>query len=199
MKTEGQWSVPASEKRALIKQMLEEGLSQAEIGRRLGLTKSTVSYHARRLGLPVKDKCARRYDWAEIQVAVNEGLSLRECMGKFGFTRGSWARAVRRGAVVPRQWITPIDELLVVGPRRSRGHIKARLLREGLKGPRCEICGLSEWLGKPLSLELHHVNGRGNDNRLENLQLLCGNCHSQTDNWGGRGIRRKSVAEEQAA
>jgi len=130
---------------------------------------------------------------------VNEGLSLRECMEKFGFTRGSWARAARRGAVVPRQWITPIEELLVVGPRRSRGHIKARLLREGLKENRCEICGLSKWLGKPLSLELHHVNERGNDNRLENLQLLCGNCHSQTDNWGGRGIRRNAVPDDEAA
>lgn len=120
-------------------------------------------------------------------------------MEKFGFTRGSWARAARRGAVVPRQWITPIEELLVVGPRRSRGHIKARLLREGLKENRCEICGLSKWLGKPLSLELHHVNERGNDNRLENLQLLCGNCHSQTDNWGGRGIRRNAVPDDEAA
>jgi DNA-binding transcriptional ArsR family regulator len=199
MKTEGEWSVPASEKRVLIKRMLREGLSQAEIGRRLGLTKSTVSYHARRLGLPVKDKCARRYDWAEIQAVVDKGFSLRECMEKFGFTRGSWARAVRRGAVIPRQWVTPIGELLVVGPRRSRGHIKARLLRERLKENRCEICGLSEWRGKPLGLELHHVNGRGNDNRLENLQLLCGNCHSQTDNWGGRGILRKAAPEDQAA
>ena len=77
------------------------------------------------------------------------------------------------------------------GPEAGAAHFKSRLLREGLKENRCEICGLSEWLGNPFSLELHHVNGRGNDNRLENLQLLCGNCHSQTDNWGGRGIRRK--------
>jgi 5-methylcytosine-specific restriction endonuclease McrA len=45
-------------------------------------------------------------------------------------------------------------------------------------------------------LELHHVNGDGNDNRLENLNLLCGNCHSQTDNWGGRGVEKVKVPNE---
>jgi 5-methylcytosine-specific restriction endonuclease McrA len=59
-----------------------------------------------------------------------------------------------------------------------------------LKEARCERCGLTEWLGKPLPLQLHHVNGDGKDNRPENLQILCPNCHSQTDSWGGR-IRRK--------
>ncbi len=91
---------------------------------------------------------------------------------------------------MPRPWVTPIENLLVTGMRRSRSHVKARLLREGLKENRCETCGITEWRGRPLSMELHHVNGDGEDNRLENLQLLCGNCHAQTDNWGGRGRRR---------
>jgi 5-methylcytosine-specific restriction endonuclease McrA len=189
----------ASRRRGLVARLRGEGMSYSAIGRRLGISKSTVAYHARRLGIPADDRCARRYDWAEIQAAVDEGLALRECMKRFGFTRGSWAKAVKRGDVVPRQWITSMEELLVVGPRRGRGHIKARLLREGLKESRCEVCGLSEWLGKPLSLELHHINGRGNDNRLENLQLLCGNCHSQTDNWGGRGRKGGVSTEEEAA
>jgi 5-methylcytosine-specific restriction endonuclease McrA len=64
--------------------------------------------------------------------------------------------------------------------------LKARLLKDGLKELRCEECGLSDWRDRPLSLELHHVNGDGRDNRLSNLVLLCPNCHSQTDNWGGR-------------
>lgn len=51
---------------------------------------------------------------------------------------------------------------------------------------RCEKCGLDEWRGSPLSLALHHVNGDRHDNRLANLQLLCPNCHSQTDNFAGR-------------
>jgi hypothetical protein len=56
-------------------------------------------------------------------------------------------------------------------------------------------CGISEWRDRPLSLELHHRNGEKHDNRLENLALLCPNCHSQTDSWGGRNV---AVAEEAA-
>ena len=55
-----------------------------------------------------------------------------------------------------------------------------------LKGRKCECCGTTEWYGKPINLEIHHINGVRSDNRLENLQLLCPNCHSYTENWRGR-------------
>jgi hypothetical protein len=182
--------VRASDKRALISRLRLEGWSYSQICRRLGISKSTVAYHARRMGIAADDRCARRYDWSEVQQAVDAGLSVRECMARFGFTSSAWGKAVERGAVTPREWITPIEELLVRGRRRGRGHLKDRLLKAGLKENRCELCGITEWNGKPLSMELHHVNGDGKDNRLENLQLLCGNCHAQTDNWGGRAVKR---------
>ena len=52
-----------------------------------------------------------------------------------------------------------------------------------LRGRKCENCGIEEWLGQPIKLQVHHVNGDRTDNRLENLQLLCPNCHSYTDNF----------------
>jgi ribosomal protein S27AE len=67
------------------------------------------------------------------------------------------------------------------------------LFAAGLKENRCERCGLTEWLGRPLSMALHQVNGDGRDNRLENLQLLCPNCQAQTDNFSGKGRRRLTV------
>jgi 5-methylcytosine-specific restriction endonuclease McrA len=58
-------------------------------------------------------------------------------------------------------------------------------------GVSCELCGTSEWQGKPLNMQPHHINGDGLDNRLENLELLCANCHSQTDTYGGRNGHRR--------
>jgi predicted transcriptional regulator len=176
-----------------VEHLLAEGLTQAQIGRELSLTKSTVAYHARQLGLRADPRFARRHDWKAVQRAIDEeGLSMTQCMRRFGFFRDTWYRAVRRGDIVPRPPLIALEALLVAGrSQTNRGHLKRRLIKAGLKENRCEICGLTGWLGKPLSMELHHVNGDGTDNRLENLQVLCGNCHSQTDNWGGRGSRGK--------
>jgi len=64
--------------------------------------------------------------------------------------------------------------------------LKKRLLKEQLKQHCCEECPLREWRGLPIPLELHHCNGINNDHRLENLQLLCPNCHAQTTSYRGR-------------
>ena len=67
-----------------------------------------------------------------------------------------------------------------------------KLLEEGKKEYKCECCGLSEWNGKSISLELHHINGEHYDNRIENIQVLCPNCHAQTENYRGKqGKKRK--------
>ena len=181
-----------------VERLLAQGLSQNEVSRALGLSKSTIAYHCRKLGLRADARFARRYKWEEVQALIDEeGLSMSECLKRFGFCRETWAQAVSRGDIVPRPHCLSIEQLLVAGRRRQRGHVKARLIREGLKQNRCEKCGITDWQGEPLSMELHHVNGDGNDNRLENLMLLCGNCHSQTDNWGGRGALRLTATRSQ--
>src|SRR6266496_6665887 len=99
-----------------------------------------------------------------------------ECCRHFGFSRATWCKAVASGRVQPRSHLIPLEELLVKGRPTNRSHLKMRLLAAGLKENRCEICGVSTWMGTPLNAQLHHKNGDGTDNRLENIQFLCGNC-----------------------
>jgi hypothetical protein len=160
--------------------------------------KATVAYHVRRLDLPPDLRFARRYDWNEIREAYEGGMSFRECMLRFGFNRSAWYGAVARGDIIPRPREMPIETLLVVGRRTNRSHLKMRLLKAGLKENRCEQCEITEWRGEPLNMALHHINGDGVDNRLENLEFLCPNCHSQTENYGGRNGHRKPRRREAA-
>ncbi|HEX8494777.1 MAG TPA: hypothetical protein VF658_18170 [Pyrinomonadaceae bacterium] len=73
----------------------------------------------------------------------------------------------------------------------SSHKLKLKLLEDGMKKRCCEQCHRQEWMGEPIPIELHHVNGDRFDNRLGNLLLLCPNCHALTDNHAGKGMHRK--------
>ena len=74
-------------------------------------------------------------------------------------------------------------------PNYQTYKLKNRLFKAGLKENKCEICGISEWLGQPIKCELHHKDGNRTNHKLENLQILCPNCHSQTDTYRALNIK----------
>ena len=68
--------------------------------------------------------------------------------------------------------------------------IRTKILEEGIKEHKCECCGLTTWLNRPIPLELHHIDGDRTHNEISNYQLLCPNCHSFTDSYRGKNSRK---------
>jgi hypothetical protein len=152
------------------------------------------------------------FSWSpdEVRAACSDARSVRQVMERLGLDpnrklgRAAVERHLRdlgvdpaeldgqgwaRGRTQPRRNGRPLEDILVLGPPALNTHdLKLRLVRAGLLTWRCATCGLTSWRGAPLSLHLDHVNGDRCDNRLENLRLLCPNCHSQTDTFAGRNI-----------
>lgn len=85
----------------------------------------------------------------------------------------------------------PLEEVLVEHSTWiNTNNLRKRLLKEGIKEYKCECCGRTKWMGQPIALELHHINGIKDDLRIKNLQLLCPNCHAFTDNYRGKNITK---------
>lgn len=100
------------------------------------------------------------------------------------FSGQSWRRGSRRPVVSA----VPLDEVLVEGRFTQTAKLRRRLLAEGVRHAQCEVCRGRRWNGAPIPLELDHINGKRDDNRLSNLRLLCPNCHAQTSTYRGRNI-----------
>jgi 5-methylcytosine-specific restriction endonuclease McrA len=85
----------------------------------------------------------------------------------------------------------PLSDILEgLHPQYQSNKIRIRLIEEGVKEAKCECCNNTEWLGKPISLEVDHINGNSTDHRLDNLKILCPNCHAQTDTYRGKNINK---------
>ena len=146
----------------------------------------------------------------ELIQMVKTSSSYRDLMNKMGYAATSSSTSLKalKKALEEKQ----IDTSHFTGRERTKYSLEkfqyGKEIRsatlfpalEKLRGHRCECCGLEMWLGQPITLEIHHKDANKLNNTLDNLMLLCPNCHSQTDTWNkGRRDPSYKVSDEQFA
>ena len=135
---------------------------------------------------------------------VKSSLNIAEVLFKLGYTvaGNSWGYSQvkqrmtdlnlsgkdfrGKSAVIEESLKNKVVDLFKENSKHSRNILRRRIIQDNLLEYKCAICGIKTWNGKTLSLELDHINGINNDNRIENLRFLCPNCHSQTSTYGAR-------------
>jgi DNA-directed RNA polymerase subunit RPC12/RpoP len=134
----------------------------------------------------------------EIREAIESSGSMGQAADKLGLafsTFKSYAKKLGmykpidnvsgKGTYKPKK---NLEDVFLGKEHLVTSQLRNRLIREGYKEYKCERCGIDKWNGEKIGLELDHISGIRSDNSLENLRILCPNCHSQTHTFRGRNI-----------
>lgn len=201
-----------------IREMHNKGISKTEIAQRCNITIHSVNYYNSSkyddilIRQTAKEQSEKEFENTVIKI-LPDCNSLNHICSKLGLrgVEGYYVKIKKIiekynldishfGTIPPKSKMDSYNVLndedyFIKGIKKHNIHTIKRLINHSLKEYRCENpeCGITEWNDKPITLQLHHINGDNKDNRLENLQLLCPNCHSQTENYGKHknNVKRK--------
>ena len=153
----------------------------------------------------------RTYSEEEFAKIVNESTSFQDLAEKLGYARtGGGTAETLKNAIKERN----LDISHFTGQAWNKDNFDYSRFKYGnaiksanalaaivaLRGHQCENCKLTNWLNKPIPLEIHHKDGDHLNNDLDNLQLLCPNCHAFTENYRGKNIvkekRKETISED---
>ncbi len=156
----------------------------------------------------------KKYTEQQLREAVKNSLSLRQVLSKLGIVEAGGNYATLKKSIsyfeIDKSHFTGcghlrgkththnkrlLSEVLVEGKVENTFNLKARLIKDGVKERVCENCRLDVWMDGLIPLELHHVDGNTKNNRLENLTLLCPNCHALTNNYRGKNKKCRDLTE----
>ena len=152
----------------------------------------------------------RKIKWTDAQIIeASNAVSANAAAISLGIQYGTYKRhAIRLGVfkknqsgigiskpILDDRKINLEDILSGKHPQYQSNKLRLRLLKEGIKEHKCETCGIIDWLGIPAPLELDHIDGNRHNHKLDNIRLLCPNCHAQTDTYRGKNTRNASVTE----
>jgi len=146
----------------------------------------------------------RKYTKEQLIEAVTNSVSIRQALQQLGVsayggnyrvikgyieklslsTSHMLGKARNKGQKLPNK--RPIEDYLSNSKYIQSNKLRKRLLRDKIFEHKCSSCNSSSWLGKPIPLELDHKNGNHKDNSLDNLRLLCPNCHALTPTYRGK-------------
>jgi hypothetical protein len=144
-------------------------------------------------------KTIKELTYEKIKVLVEESNSSTDILRKLNISTDGFYIKLMRKTIRGHGLMPPykrkfkkelIDNHLTENSTLGRESLKKRLIENKMLENKCQICGLGpEWQGIILSLQIDHINGVNNDNRIENLRMLCPNCHSQTDTYAGKRLK----------
>lgn len=154
---------------------------------------------------------SRKYTLEEFKLAVEQSYSVAQVLTKLGLAPkggnyGVFHRYKKQHNIDTSHFTgqghlkgkthnyttKPLEEILVEESDYNSHKLRLRLIGEGIKEHKCECCRLSEWMGQPISLELDHIDGDNKNNKLDNLRVLCPNCHAQTPTYRGKNKKRNN-------
>ena len=171
--------------------LFEKGINKSQISKATGIPRGTIKSWLKKDRTSVDGSIGKKkYSLGELIVAAQKVFSMSSLLKELNIkpAGGNYIhmkKVLQEEKIDCAHWTGQAwskDQQLKDWSQYTKvGQLKKHLIKD--KGHKCECCDLVEWLNFPIVLEIHHLDGDRSNNSLENLQLLCCNCHATTDNW----------------